>query len=79
MLAVEAALAVLNWFENLNESEMPPERLWHHHEMLELWFHRVTEQRKHPDKQIEEIPEPGRVVAGMSENALTKELVPQRR
>lgn len=61
--------------ENLSPDEMPAERIWGHHERLELHFHRVTEARKHPDKVLEAVPEPGVPMAGMSENALTKDLV----
>lgn len=72
MVAVEAALSVLNWMENLEDHEMPPERIWGNGEWLEYHFHMLKERRKNPGEELEAIPPAGMPIAGMSSNELAK-------
>ena len=45
VLAVNSALTVLSWFENLPEDEQPPRHIWWSDELLEEWFKDVRERR----------------------------------
>lgn len=44
-VAIEQGLAVLNWYENRPEEEIPPEYLWDDSEGLEEWWQRVKERK----------------------------------
>lgn len=44
-VAIEHALTVLNWMENLPKKEVPPQRLWGDGEGLEQWWAKVEEWR----------------------------------
>lgn len=44
-VAIEHALTILNWFENLPKDEVPPEHIWEDSEGLELWWKRVEAKR----------------------------------
>lgn len=39
-------MVVLNWHENLQKEEIPPEHLWEDSEGLEMWWATVEERRK---------------------------------
>lgn len=45
-MAIEQALTILSWFENLTKDEIPPEYLWEDSKGLELWWADVTEKRE---------------------------------
>lgn len=45
VLAVNTALTVLSWFENLPEDEQPPRTIWWSEELLEEWFDGIRERR----------------------------------
>lgn len=47
-VAIEHALTVLSWYENLQEDERPPEYLWEDSEGLEQWWADV-EAKRNPD------------------------------
>jgi hypothetical protein len=44
-VAIEHALNVLSWHENLQKEEIPPEHLWEDSEGLEQWWKRVEDMR----------------------------------
>ena len=44
-MAIEHALNVLTWYENLQKDEVPPEHLWEDTEGLEQWWQRVEDKR----------------------------------
>lgn len=44
-VAVEHALTVLNWYENLPKNEVPPKHLWGDPDGLELWWAKMEERR----------------------------------
>lgn len=44
--AVNLALAVISWFENLPQDELPPRHIWWSEERLDEWFELVRERRK---------------------------------
>lgn len=43
--AIEHALTILNWLENLPKKEVPPRHVWADPEGLELWWKRVEDLR----------------------------------
>lgn len=44
-MAIEHALNVLGWHENLQKEEVPPEHLWEDSEGLEQWWEWVADKR----------------------------------
>lgn len=46
--AINHGLAVLNWFENYVEDEIPPEALWDDTEAVNEWFKVI--KKRHEDK-----------------------------
>ena len=44
-VAIEQALTILNWYENLPKKEVPPEHLWEDAEGLDLWWKIVEAKR----------------------------------
>lgn len=44
--AVNFALSVISWHENLPQEEVPPRHLWWSEDLLEEWFQGVRERRK---------------------------------
>lgn len=48
-VAIEHALIVLNWHENLSSEDIPPEHLWEDAEGLEMWWKTVEDRRKDGD------------------------------
>lgn len=44
--AVNQALAVISWFENLPRDEVPPRHIWWSQELLDEWFVEVQERRE---------------------------------
>lgn len=46
MRAIAHAHRILDWQENLQSEEMPPEWMWPFDEDLELWFEEVDRNRK---------------------------------
>lgn len=44
-MAIEQALTVLNWYENLPKEDVPPEHLWEDVEGLEAWWATVEDRR----------------------------------
>jgi hypothetical protein len=44
-VAIEQALTVLSWYENLPKADVPPEYLWEDVEGLEQWWASVEEKR----------------------------------
>ncbi|KKL16022.1 hypothetical protein LCGC14_2499750 [marine sediment metagenome] len=44
--AVNHALMVLSWFENLPKDDVPPRNLWWSGDMLDDWFEEVERRRK---------------------------------
>ncbi len=45
-MAVNHALTVISWHENLPMEEQPPREIWHSPELVEDWFRDVEEKRK---------------------------------
>lgn len=45
-MAIEHALQVLSWYENLPKDEVPPEHLWEDVEGLEQWWGDVEAKRE---------------------------------
>jgi hypothetical protein len=43
--AIEHALTILNWFENLPKNEVPPKHVWADPDGLELWWKKIEERR----------------------------------
>lgn len=46
VMAVNTALTVLSWFENLPEEEQPPRHIWYDDEQIADWFRDVRASRK---------------------------------
>ena len=46
IFAVNEALTVLSWHENLGKDEVPPRHLWWSGELLDEWFLEVEKRRK---------------------------------
>jgi hypothetical protein len=44
-VAIEHALTILSWFENLPKDEVPPERLWADSQGLDEWWEDVAAKR----------------------------------
>jgi hypothetical protein len=44
-VAIEQALTVLSWYENVTKDEVPPEYLWEDPTGLEQWWASVQEKR----------------------------------
>ena len=44
-MAVNIALQVLSWFENLPEDEQPPRHIWWSEDLLSEWFKDVKKKR----------------------------------
>lgn len=44
-MAIEHALTILSWHENLPSKEVPPEHLWEDPEGLEQWWKHVDAMR----------------------------------
>lgn len=49
--ALNAALTVLSWFENLPKNEQPPRHIWWSDKLLDEWFESVREERKGSNKR----------------------------
>ncbi len=45
-VAIEHALTILTWYENLQKDEVPPEHLWEDVEGLEQWWKDVEAKRE---------------------------------
>lgn len=45
-MAIEHALNVLTWYENLQKEDVPPEYLWDDAEGLEQWWEMVEQRRQ---------------------------------
>ena len=52
-MAVNTALMVISWHENLPRDEQPPRSIWWSGELLDEWFRNVEDQRseKSADRQ----------------------------
>ena len=44
-MAVNTALTVISWFENLPKDEQPPRHIWHSADLVDKWFREVEKQR----------------------------------
>lgn len=47
-MAIEQALTILSWHENVTKDEVPPEYLWEDSEGLEMWWASVKDKRELP-------------------------------
>ncbi len=45
MYALNEALTVLSWYENLPEDEQPPRHIWWSDDLVADWFRNVKEER----------------------------------
>lgn len=45
-MAVNHALTVISWHENLPKDEQPPRKIWHSVELVDKWFGNVEQQRE---------------------------------
>lgn len=45
-VAIDHALTILTWYENLPKEDMPPEYLWEDSEGLEMWWKTVEARRE---------------------------------
>lgn len=41
----------------LPEEDMPPQRIWHHNDLLKEWFEAVSQRRKLGPDEYEQVPE----------------------
>lgn len=46
MYAVNEALTVLSWHENLPKDEIPPRHIWWSEDRIDEWFRKVQEDRE---------------------------------
>lgn len=46
VMAIDHALKVLSWYENLEKSEIPPQWMWHLDWELSDWWEQVDRERK---------------------------------
>ena len=46
IIAVNEALSVLSWHENLPKDEIPPRHIWWSGDLLDEWFRTVDRKRK---------------------------------
>lgn len=46
VVAINAGLTVLSWFENLPKDEQPPRHIWWSEDLLEQWFEDVRDKRE---------------------------------
>ena len=46
-VAIEQALMILNWYENLPEEEIPPQYLWEDPEGLEQWRQQLRDRKEY--------------------------------
>lgn len=44
-MAVNHALTVISWFENLPRDEQPPRHIWYSAELVDEWFRDVEHKR----------------------------------
>lgn len=44
-MAVNHALTVISWHENLPKDEQPPRHIWHSVDLVDKWFRDVEEKR----------------------------------
>lgn len=44
-MAINHALTVISWHENLPKEEQPPRHIWHSGELVDKWFRDVEEKR----------------------------------
>jgi len=44
-VALNHALTVISWFENLPQDEQPPRAIWHSAERVDSWFRDVEKKR----------------------------------
>lgn len=59
-VAIEQALTIISWHENLAKNEVPPEHIWEDGKGLELWWARLEELRESgrpPGSGDEPVPE----------------------
>lgn len=73
-MAIEHALNVLTWHENLQKDEIPPEHLWEDAEGLEQWWQWIEDKRADGRDSVaptnrsgDDDPDPG-----MAENDLAR-------
>lgn len=57
-VAIEHALTILSWYENLQEDERPPEHLWEDAEGLEQWWKYVEQKRSDGMETDRGVPDP---------------------
>jgi hypothetical protein len=85
-VAIEQALTILNWYENLEKKDVPPEHLWEDPEGLELWWKKVENRRsdgRSDDDYSSQPAEPegdeanGHPMPAMAENDLARYLKQQ--
>jgi hypothetical protein len=50
-VAIEQAISILGWYENLQKNEVPPEYLWEDSEGLEMWWNSLDERREAKNHQ----------------------------
>ena len=65
--AINSALTVLSWFENLPSEEIPPALIWCNEERLDGWWAAQKQNRARKASGQEEIP-----TEGMMQNAAFK-------
>ena len=46
VVALNHALTVISWHENLPRDEQPPRHIWYSGDLVEQWFKDVEEKRK---------------------------------
>ncbi len=46
MRAISHGNRILDWYENLEEGQVPPEWMWVFEDELNTWFDRIKEERK---------------------------------
>lgn len=71
--ALNQALVVLSWYENLPKDEQPPRWIWWSEKLLDEWFKEVTNNRKSGKKtnsyqRADDVP--------MSDNSMTDDFRP---
>lgn len=54
VVAIEAAIQVLGWFEH-PQDEQPPENIWHSPERIKEWFEAIRQKRRDEARGIRSI------------------------
>jgi hypothetical protein len=72
-VAIEQAVTILSWYENLPKEEIPPEYLWEDSEGLEMWWNSLDERREEKmGRYRQQGGDGGDEDAGMADNDMAR-------